>query len=259
MLILLVGKPKTGKTLSACTFPRPTAILNFDNSVESIQHTTDKGGKLLIPDWKDIKVVPFCKDSVYDLDFDSSTKQGAHTPLYAKGSFELVEKYNKVIRELGNTQTVEGFGPLSTLIVDSLTSVVRVWEETILKMNSKAQLSLPDYKTFKSLLFGQFIPSLRTLNKKIPYIILIAHETVEKDELSGRVEELPLGPSQEMGRTLAREFDEVWRMKVDSEGNRVWRTTQDGLFNAGSNLNLPPTISPATFSTIDTILKKRGQ
>lgn len=258
MLILLVGKPKTGKTLSACTFPRPTTILNFDNSVESIQHTTGKDGKLLIPDWKDIKVIPFCKDSVYDLDFDSSTKIGQHTPAYVKGSYELIEKYNKVIRELGNTQTVEGFGPLSTLIVDSLTSVVRVWEETILKMNNKSQLSLPDYKTFKSLLFGQFIPSLRTLNKKIPYIILIAHETVEKDELSGRVEEFPLGPSQEMGRTLAREFDEVWRMKVDSDGNRIWRTTQDGLFNAGSNLNLPPTISPAAFATVDAILKKRG-
>ena len=81
--------------------------------------------------------------------------------------------------------------------------------------------------------------------------------TVEKDELSGRVEEFPLGPSQEMGRTLAREFDEVWRMKVDSDGNRIWRTTQDGLFNAGSNLNLPPTISPAAFATVDAILKKR--
>ena len=49
-VILLVGKPKTGKTVSACTFPKPMAFIDIDgDGIDSIYNAKDALGQLIVP------------------------------------------------------------------------------------------------------------------------------------------------------------------------------------------------------------------
>ena len=256
MLILLVGDYKTGKTVSACTFPKPILVLDYDGGMLAAQTTTDKKGEKVVKDYDQITIVPFHKEDVFPLDFTADRTSKGRMPEYVKASHDLIQKYNEIVKSLAKDGTYDGKGPFKTLIIDSLTGLFRNWEEMILKMNGTSQLSIQDYKTLQSVLFGQFIPTMKTLQKKIPFIILIDHEMMEKDELTGRIMQFPVGPSQNMGKMLGREFDEIWRMVVEPNGERAWRTTKDGLFQAGSRLNLPPTIKPATFESLKPYLPK---
>lgn len=258
MLILLVGEYKTGKTVSACTFPKPMLYLDYNNGFLSVKTTRDRSGALVVDNQEEITVIPMYKDEVFPLDFTNDKTARGRTPEYVKVSHDLVGRFNKIVSDLAKDGCIEHdgkrIGPFKTLIIDSLTDVFRNWEEMILKMNGTSQLSIQDYRTLQSVLFGQFIPTMKALQSKVPFIILIDHEMMEKDELTGRIMQFPVGPSQNMGKMLGREFDEVWRMVVEPSGERAWKTSKDGLFQAGSRLNLPPSIKPPTFKTLEPYL-----
>ena len=127
-----------------------------------------------------------------------------------------------------------------------------------MRMNNISSLRIPDYGTLENVLLSQFIPSLKSLvgTGKLEYVILIDHIEVEKDEVTGRLMEYPIGPSRNMGKNLGLHFDEIWRQQQEG-GEYVWRTKRAGLFQAGSRLDLPEVIKPATFQTLDAILKGR--
>ena len=250
MMILLCGEYKTGKTVSACTFPKPMIYFDFDRGLGSAKHTTSKSGEKVVENFEDIHVVDFTRESAAPLEFKTSM-QGSRAPLHTKESPGMIKRYNDTIKSLFEQKDQE---PYQSLVIDSLTTMFRVWKEAILQMNSIPALRIPDYGTLEGILFGQFIPTLKTLNKTIPYIILIDHEAMDKDEVSGKVMEFPIGPSVNQGKALGKEFDEIWRMRVEG-GKHVWRTKKSGFFQAGSRLNLPDPIEPATFKTLSKYLK----
>src|SRR3989304_1653298 len=80
MLILLCGNYKSGKTVSAATFPKPMIFLDYDEGFLSVQTTKTKTGNLIVPDWKDIEVVPFYKKDVYDLFLLTHTGKSSSSP-----------------------------------------------------------------------------------------------------------------------------------------------------------------------------------
>ena len=146
--------------------------------------------------------------------------------------------------------------PPVSLVIDSGTTMFRTWKDCILHTNRVPALRIADYGTLEGILFRQFIPTLKSLSAdKIKWVILIDHETSDKDEITGILTEFPVGPSANMGRALAKEFDEVWRQQAVTDGYQ-WKTRKHGLFvGAGSRLHLPDPIKPATFQELQKHLK----
>lgn len=254
ILVLSVGEPKTGKTVSACTFPKPLLFLDFDKGFESVRNARDTKGTLIVPEHEQCTVIEFIKEGYFDLDFKTELK-GSVAPAHTKSSRPILEKFNTVMRSVATDGKYEGV-EYKTLVIDSLTAMFGIWKDMILSMNGVSHLRIQDYDTLDALLFRQLVPSLKAVNKKVPYIILINHVAMDKDEVSGRVSEFPVGPSNRMGKALGKEFDEIWIQKIEGH-DRVWKTTKDGLLNAGSRLHLPEVIKPASFSTLETIFKGR--
>jgi hypothetical protein len=239
MVILLVGEPKSGKTVSASTFPKPMVVFDFDNggwkSTDAFLGEEEKS---------QIEVLEFRKEETYDLQF--KTIQKGPAPSHSREANTLMQKFNTKLNHIP-----EG---TETVVIDSASAMFRLWKEAILLMNGQASLQIQDYMTLENILYNQFIPSLKALPVK--YVILIAHVTIEKDELSGVIREFPLGPSRNMGKTIAQDFDEVWKQEYDEyAGEWNWRTKKEGLFTgAGSRANFPDPM-PAHF---DSVIKHLG-
>lgn len=248
MLILIVGEYKTGKTVSAGTFPKPALMLDFDDGHSSIKNVKGKDGKNLISDWDQIKVINFWKDSPTPLTFKTAQDKAGMAggaPAHTKDALEFMKMYNEIMVKLDS-------GVLSnvqTLIIDSLTSMFRIWKDGLMAANNIPALRIADYLTLEQILYKQFIPTLKTLAQKIPYIILIDHVMMDKDEISGKIVEFPIGPSQNMGKGMGMAFDEIWYQTAQG-GEYSWRTKKFGFFQAGSRLDLPDPIKPATFQEL---------
>ncbi len=73
-LILIVGKPKTGKTVSACTWPKPMRVLDFDLGIESIKYAKDSTGQLVVKDQDKIEVTELYKNQATNLSIVTSHK-----------------------------------------------------------------------------------------------------------------------------------------------------------------------------------------
>ena len=256
-MILIVGVPFTGKTVSACTFPKPLLLLDYDGGFESVKNTKNPDGSLVVPDWKNITIIQMGISKPNALDMSSPSEMDfkkGKSPAYAQNSAGIVEKYNDIMGELfiDGCVTIDGkkVGPFKSLVIDPLTTVFRTWQDGILYVNRVPGLRIGDYKTLEKMLYSQFLPSLKSLQNKIPWIVCIDHETIDKDELSGAITEFPIGPSYNMGRSLAKEFSEVFRSRVEG-GKFVWRTKAHGRFEgAGSRFNLPDPLFPATYQEL---------
>jgi len=240
VLIQIVGAPFTGKTVSAATFPKPMLFIDLDGGFHSVKFTKGKDGKLVVPDYDQIIVVELTSDTVYKLDVSSANIKDA--PAHTKDSTDILSKYNAAMDKAAS-------GDFKSLVVDSASTMFRIWEEAIMQVNKISSLRIADYKTLQTILFSQWLPSLRSLAKKM-WVVVVNHEMADKDELTGAVSEFPLGPSANMGRILSRHFDAVWRQKVEA-GSYVWRTRPIGLFQGiGSRFgNLPDPID-ANFKSI---------
>lgn len=254
MLILLVGEYKTGKTVSSCTFPKPLLYLDFDDGLSSVYNAKDKLGKKIVEDTDKIKHISFYKNESNDLTFRTAQEKGGMVggaPPHTKASVDVMKQYNQTIKDLENGI----HGEIQTVVIDSLTAMFRMWKEALMATNGIPALRIADYMTLEQVLFNQFIPTLKTLHKKIPYIILIDHVMMDKDEISGRIIEFPVGPSQNMGKALGKEFDEIWYQQVEGGDSYLWRTRKFGFFQAGSRLALPDPIKPATFQELSKYVK----
>lgn len=257
-VILVVGDYKTGKTVSACTFPRPALLLDWDNGFTSVKYTTNKDGSLVVPDWGDITLVEFYKESAHNLEFKTefAPKGGGSSasgkPSHVSEAPTLVAKYNELMKSLYKDNTWDGKGPFKTVIVDSLTTMFRIWKEAILFYNNIPALRIPDYGTLEGILLGQFMPTVKSL--PVEWVVLVDHIDMDKDELTGAIIEFPVGPSRSMGRGIGKEVDEIWRQREEA-GQYVWRTRKSGFFQAGSRLNLPDPI-PANFRDLEKFLRK---
>jgi hypothetical protein len=260
MLIEIVGPSFKGKSVSAATFPKPMLYLDLDSGFSSVPNAKDKGGVSIVPDAEKITVVEFVRENISRLDFKvqmTEKNKIMSAPPFAKESLKILEKYNTIMQQLLETEKYEGTGPFQSMIIDNLSTFFRIWKNGIQAANARPTLVISDYLFLEQILYDQFLPDLKALNKKIPYIICLNHEDITKDELTGRIEEFPIGPSQSMGKAFGKEFDEVWRMEVSGD-QYSWRTKAHGYFiGAGSRHNLPDKITPATFQELSKYLVKK--
>jgi hypothetical protein len=258
-IFLFVGSPKTGKTVSACTFPKPMLVFDFDDGVKAAYAARDAAGQPVVSDSGGITTIPFFIQNFWPLTFltpsDKHFKGAAEAPPHAKEALNLMVKFDEYMKQLFDTGTVtidgKTVGPFQTVVVDPLTQVFRMWQDAILAHNNIPTLRIQDYKTLEGLLYRQFIPKLKAVHSsKIPWVVLTAHTDSDKDEASGAVIEFPVGPSKAMGRQISEAFDEIY-LQTKSGSDIVWRTRSYGRFeSAGSRHHVPEIIKPATFAEL---------
>lgn len=265
-LILIVGAPKTGKTVSACTFPKPMLVLDYDDGLTSIQYATDSSNNLVVTEQDQIYSVDFNINSNFPLYLKTPEKSDfdkLKAPDYTKNSIDLISKYNKIIDELFKDQCIPSefigqpagkrIGPFKSLVIDPLSTVFRIWSEAIINFNRIPALRLADYKTLDGILFGQFLPTLKSLKTKIPWIICINHEATNNDQATGIITEFPVGPSDNMGRIMGKDFCAILRSRYEN-GKFIWRTKPHGRFaSAGSRINLSDNIE-ANYESIRKVI-----
>lgn len=255
LLVQIVGVPFSGKTVSACTFPKPMKYLDFDVGFESVKTTKDAAGNLIVPDWEEIERITFTTLKPYPLTFKSANESDFKTgsfPEYTKESIPLLNKYNVLMEVLFSEEK----GKTKTVVIDSASTMFRLWDEAIMFTNKIPAIRIGDYKTLNGILFGQFLANLKSLAaEKVDWVIVINHESLVEDKTTGIIQEIPVAPSNPMGKVLSRAFDEVWRQTIDGK-DYIWRTRKVGFFTgAGSRLSLPDPIKPATYQELQKHLK----
>jgi hypothetical protein len=240
-VICLVGAPKSGKSVSAATFPDPILYLDLEDGFKSAI-TMNK-----ITGIKDKKVthVRLGPGEIAGLEIRKDVPKdgkGIQSALfYTCSAPKIIAEYNKAI-----TGVIKG--KYKTVVIDALDDFMRIWKDAIRHVNGIVNLRIQDYGTLEGLLFSQFIPQLKAL--PVDYVIVINHLDWMKDELSGQLIEFPIGTSQNTGRQLSGAFDDVWLQEVINETVYRWQTKRSGYLTCGSRFDLPSTISPATYKKL---------
>lgn len=239
MLILLAGDYMTGKTVTACTFPKPLIYLDMDDNFQSVEKTRDKAGNLVVSveEQKEITRVSLIKTGVYPVSL-LTIQGGKVAPRHTAEAPQIVDKINTILSDLGAKKGVDGDGKTyRTLVLDSTTAMFLLWKEAIMSMNKQSQVQIPDYGTLEMALFSQLIPNLKAL--PLDYIILVSHTETDKDENSGRIVEFPVGPSRAQGQKLGKLFTEVWRQEIMGDRYVIRTNKAGGLMQVGSRSGVP--------------------
>ena len=273
MLVLIVGPPKSGKTVSALTFPKPLLYVGLEpEGIESIYNATSPNGGLIVPtsESNKVDVIPIIRSTRADLHLKTPTKDdfaGTTKPAYCKGGYDAIIKWNTTINSLDEKgipdqslianprkRAIHG-GPYRTLVIDSVTSMFRYLKEAILWANNVPRLRIADYGTLEGNVFGQLIPDMQRMLQQghFDWVIIVVHEERYQDEDSKKTYEQPVGPSHAQGAQLSKEFSECYR-QIAKGGKYTWRTKPHGFFEgAGSRLDLPDNID-ANFKALAKVL-----
>ena len=247
-LILIVGKPMSGKSSSASTWEKPILFFDFDGNSSSIFNLKNSKGELVAGEVDKIEVInciPKVSNSI--LNFKTILK-GNTIPSYAPAAVEVINRVGIILNEV-----ISGQRKCNTIIFDSITAMFSLWKDMILVNNSQPSLQQQDYGTLSHILFKQFLPMLRNLPTK--YVILIDHTEIVKDEKTNIVEEFPIAPSKPMGRIFAKEFMNVWLQLRGVGGATKWMTEPYGFFEyAGSRTGIPNGIE-ANFKNVEPYFK----
>ena len=215
--VLCVAEPKSGKTRLAMSFPRP-GILDCDGNLTSaVRVAGDK---------------PF----VYSQPF--VTDDGREVP-----------ESDRWMRAVNETKAMAIRPDVETIVIDGLSNLCRwglIYAEAELVragINVKKEY-LAKYASFISLM-SNFITMLRIPKK---FVVVNVHQTLEKEELSGRIK-YKLDIPGRLADNLGGQFTDVWAMDcVPDPGSKIGakyfiRTKPTGYHpTLGSSLEMEPSI-----------------
>lgn len=240
LIILIAGDPKTGKTVSSCTFPKPMKFFDFDGGIASTIFVDKK-----MMEGIDVVNVHYGGGNTIDLTAEDSAKS---IPTYMENAVKVYKLFNEELSNIGKDGKV-----YETVVIDSLTSMFRVLRDAYIHINTivPPRLRIQDYGTMHSIVFSRLFPVLRALPVK--FVVLVAHLDMDKDEVMGNIIEYPSAPSKNIGRAIGKECDEVWR-QVTQGNEYLWKTRGFRFMQGGSRLRLPDTIK-ATFDSLKKVLE----
>lgn len=213
--ILLVGEPKTGKTRTIFSFPKP-GILDCDMNLNSAVRVI--GNKPFI----------FSQPA-----FDDNDKEVAPEDRWIRA----VSETKKLIAETEvQTVVIDGLGILCEWLMAHV-----VKENKRLGTNKTGKMELRDYGDVGRML-RDYIAMLRVGGK---YVVVTSHQVADKDELTGAIRyalAIP-GASKE---TLGGLFTDVWATTCTRNGMKHTyeiRTKPTGFHvSLGTSFNFPSAI-----------------
>src|SRR3990167_6405365 len=169
---MFTGNPTAGKTHLAATFPKPF-FMDFDDGCRRV------GSKL-----------PFDFE-VFDVMNDS---QAATHALLRLKEFIALKTAGKL--------------PYRTLVLDSLTTWSQAQMDAILTANGRkdGKAQIQDYGALADDMRSLFGMAIRVAE----FVILIAHEDIEKDELTGAIVASPICLGKKFIKHLPGYVDDMW-------------------------------------------------
>jgi phage nucleotide-binding protein len=212
MKLLLYGDAGEGKTCFATSFPGPTLLLDFDGKADSAA-LFHRGKPVL----DNIDVMELAANMVDD----------------------PIDAMNKLIDQQLVPAQKTGEMKYKTIILDSITTFSTACLAHIIKTNpgikrvpckQGVQPGMQDYGILKRE-FQKLVPGILSLDCNI---IMTAHISVTKDDLTGQIVRGPImdGSFSDM---LPIYFKEVWKLGVDKE-KRVAQTQTDFKYKCRSQI-----------------------
>ena len=211
--IMAYGASGTGKTVFACSFPGRKYVFDFDSKLSSAAsyYANDKA-------------------RLEEIDYDTYT------------DLQAVPRFETKLRELEKLAEAKTF-PFDIVILDSFTTFVDAMMRHIIKTNPTVARTRSVTTDIPSMLDYRIqnihVKSLITRLLSLPCtFILLAHIKTEKDELTGRIQNLPNAPGG-LAVHLPVVFEEVYRTFVETKGTeRIYKaqTQSDDSYQARTQI-----------------------
>lgn len=209
---LLIGDWGSGKSTAASTAPKPVLYLDVDNKLNRMANMQAllKSGAII--QWPINEPL-----STYGLTRLATTKVEE-----GRGKGGAVQRPNGYVTLCGMIEKLEASKcivdgkKIGTVVLDSYTTANEHIKRLILAVNQAITMSQP--------LWGALLTNFEELNNtllRLPCnIIMICHEKINKDELSGAITYRPLIDGQ-MGSKIGKDFEEVYYMDKVIRGTDV--------------------------------------
>lgn len=213
LALLLVGPPLSGKTNVAMSFPDPYFI-STDHKLNNA--VTRFPGKKFFYDFGDV-----------------DTETGVAIP--------ADKRWNRMVELI---KTASKDPDIKTIVIDNMTDVAAYLIDHIiaaggskLVVGGEKVMQIEHWQPFM-ILMTRLIVALKSTNK---FIVVCAHELVEKDEISGTLTYRPSVPGR-LRDTLGAYFTDVWRTETETTTSgtvyRV-RTAPTARMSLGTQFALP--------------------
>ena len=260
--ILLYGLPGSGKTTLAASMTHlgyKVRFIDVDDKVrlmENLRPELERGT---------IKVTPILSKLT-----ESSMREAIMTPKKAltimpQGYLEICDAVTKYEEDIKKGE----FPQEQVLVIDSLTSMTEHMKRLIAHIQGKSHFTYDEWAIILSNL-EEFFYIMKGLLEVPPepsvldhpgfkHVIIIAHETTERDETTGRIQTLPCIEGQ-MRHKVGKYFEEVYYCLVEltKTGVPVYKvlTVATERYTARSSRTIPAWIE-SDFSII--FGKKKGK
>lgn len=243
---LVYGPPKTGKTLGRSTYPKPLLFLNLDpdgwTSIDSNVEVLEPEQALTrlkskTPPPKPITVIDFSSAKMMKL------QESLHSAPSRAPVTQLIRCVNAVIDS----------NPFATVVLDSWTGYDSMLMEFILDMDGK-QTPLIQHYGMLTRKKEEMVLALLSLDC---HVSIVAHETSQKDELTGTVRILPAGMGS-FQESMGKYFSQILysTVEVGASGNRkyvVWTAPKQLVRIVG--LRFPQGVPPVVDNNWNEIYK----
>lgn len=207
---LLIGPPGCGKTTMALTAPKPIIVLDVDNKLHKMVNAEEKLKSGQVVQWAiNEPLTELTLTRLANLDPGMAVKVTMQRP---KGYVQLAEMIDKLVE----SKCIVDGKKIATIVLDSYTSMNEHLKRLLMAANGTTTMTMP--------LYGTALTNFETLNNtllRLPAnVIIICHEQVDKDELTGKISYNPLIDGS-MKSKIGKDFEEVYYLEKTVMGDKV--------------------------------------
>ena len=229
--VLLVGPPGEGKTTAACTAPGPILVADFDNKLHKMENLRHRLRTKENPTGDIIQVAmdyPLSEMGLRRLATDKN-EMGTKQVITAqpKGYLKFVE----LVENLQKNNYVYDGVKINSFVLDSYTTMQEHLKRLITSSNERTAMSLP--------LYGVLLANLEEVNNtliRFPInVLILAHQKVDKDELTGKIRYKIFCEGQ-MSDKIGKEFEEIYYMQKTIIGSGANATAKYEMMTIGDGM-----------------------
>jgi hypothetical protein len=245
--VMLIGETKTGHTVAIETLPFGTVDFSFDIGG---YHSLGRRGKKVIvskslKEWLDNPEKPTLKESEI-LVINYAVADIVELAQYTKFDATLLTNFINDHNLLWHRQKECIERGIRHVAIDSLTSLQKPVMEYVMAINCRVLTTMQDW--------GQAINKVDEIVQSsvaLPFdFIMTCHIQAEKDEMSGRIREIPLIYGKQLPNMLLAKFDDIFltiKERTPAGLQFWWGSTPEGLLQCIGTRNfdnLPVRVEP---------------
>jgi hypothetical protein len=215
--IYLYGRAGTGKTTLACSMTKlgyTVDLVDVDDKASEMENI-----KPLVKNGK-VNIIPITSKLV-EASLEERLKQlTSPTKVFLKsqepkGYFE----YCKIITSFETKMAAGETAKDHVLVTDSFTNLQEHMRRLFLHLNKRDKFTFDEWDMWKTNI-EELVTSLRRLQGYFKHVIVISHEMMDKDEIIGKIEIMPMVDGS-MKYKMANYFSEVFHTFVEVKNGKA--------------------------------------